>query len=88
MIIAREVSGYRFHGVVVVVDRSYHSVFQVALGEIGEIQKLRVHREETPSWKAWHLEEVLQLLSLFSASKHVIFAFCQQTDYLCSLPVN
>ena len=62
---------------VVIVDRSYHWVFQVALGEIGEIQKLRVHREETPSWKAWHLEEVLELLSLLSASKLIIFALCQ-----------
>ncbi|XP_012939779.1 lipoxygenase homology domain-containing protein 1 isoform X2 [Aplysia californica] len=32
--------------------------FEVSAGDIGEIYKIRVSRDDNPDWRAWHLEEV------------------------------
>ncbi|XP_070194990.1 lipoxygenase homology domain-containing protein 1-like isoform X2 [Littorina saxatilis] len=47
--------------------------FDVAFGNIGEIQKLRVIREDKSTWKAWHLEEIK--MTDKATNNTMVFAF-------------
>ncbi|KAK3777632.1 hypothetical protein RRG08_021747 [Elysia crispata] len=66
--------------------------FEVSTGEIGEIYKIRITREDRTEWKGWHLEEVK--LEDKASGQVYIFPFDRwlsrdmgDGDLACELPV-
>ena len=38
---------------------SFYNISQVSVGEIGNLYKIRMSRQDSENWEAWHLQEVI-----------------------------
>ncbi|KAH9523747.1 hypothetical protein Btru_040820 [Bulinus truncatus] len=66
--------------------------FQISTGDIGQIYKIRITREDKPEWTAWHLNEV-KLLDKTTKEMHVFVFDCwlandtEEGDFTAERPV-
>ncbi|KAI8774235.1 lipoxygenasey domain-containing protein 1 [Biomphalaria glabrata] len=66
--------------------------FQVSAGDIGQVYKIRITREDKPDWKAWHLNEV-KLLNKTTKEVNVFIFDCwlandtEDGDFTAERPV-